>query len=249
MTLVNIFTIINPALCSVYYKNVDLNVFVVVVGVWKMKAKEDIRTVLIDNAIHLIAMGGFEKATTKNLAHYSESMSNFKMNEVYIYRLFGSKEELYQSAFLTLDEEFMQAFRNALTSNPSDFVLNTKKEFYQFFLKVWQFLLNNEERCRCYVRYYYSVYFKNKALENHQQNFNFFVEKFSSLFIEEANVTAIMHSVFTTLLDFAVRVYNGELIDNEENRPHIFNVLYCMLVTYLKHPDVSGIEKLQIRLL
>lgn len=214
-----------------------------------MKAKEEIRAILIDNAIHLIATGGFEMATTKNLAHYSETTINFKMNEVYIYRLFGSKEELYQATFLSLDEELVQAFRNALINDLGNFALHTRKEFYQFFIKAWEFLLKNEERCRCYVRYYYSIYFKDKALESHQQNFNSIVEKFSMLFIEEANVKAIMHSIFTTLLDFAIRVYNGELADDEENRPHIFNVLYCMLVSYLKCPDVSGIEKLQKRFL
>jgi hypothetical protein len=41
-----------------------------------------------------------------------------------------------------------------------------------------------------------------------------------------------MHSVLTTLLDFAIRVYNGDLEDNEINRPHIFNVMYCTMSAY-----------------
>jgi hypothetical protein len=43
-----------------------------------------------------------------------------------------------------------------------------------------------------------------------------------------------MHSVFCALLDFAIRSYNGELLDRKENRIHIFNVLYNMLKCYLK---------------
>ena len=206
-----------------------------------MKNEADIRAILIDNAIHLIAEGGFEKATTKNLAHYGQTPKGVKMNEAYIYRLFGSKEELYQSTFLTLDTELVNAFRNALTTF-NDFTLDTKKKFYEFFLMAWQFILHNEDRCRCYVRYYYSVYFKGKSLEKHQQYFDSIVNAFNSLFIEEADVTSIMHSVFTTLLDFAIRVYNGELTDDELNRPHIFNVLYCMITTYLKHPKSIGVE-------
>ena len=54
------------------------------------------------------------------------------------------------------------------------------------------------------------------------------------MFKEEADVFSILHSVFTALFDFAIRVYNGELEDNEINRPHIFNVLYCMMMTYFK---------------
>ena len=54
------------------------------------------------------------------------------------------------------------------------------------------------------------------------------------IFKEEADVEAILHSVFTALFDFAIRVYNGELEDSDINRPHIFNVLYGMMATYLK---------------
>lgn len=210
-----------------------------------MNKETYIRKILIDNAIHLIAEGGFEKATTKNLAYYSEIPSGIKMNEVYIYRLFGSKEALYESAFLFLDKELTEAFCNALATS-GDFLLETKKNLYKFFLMAWQFILNNEDRCRCYVRYYYSIYFKGKSLENHTQHFNLIVDNFSSLFIEEADVKSIMHSVFTALLDFAIRVYNGEIKDEEYNRIHIFNVLYCMMMTYLKSPDTSGVNALLI---
>ncbi len=210
-----------------------------------MKMEEEIRATLINNAIHLIAEGGFEKATTKNLTHYSDTPNELKMNEVYIYRLFGSKEELYQSAFLNLDQELVEAIRSALISATNGFMLDTKKAFYEFFIIVWQFLLKNEEHCRCYVRYYYSVYFKGKALVQHQQHFNSIVKNFAPLFIEEADVKAIMHSVFTTLLDFAIRVFNGELVDNEENRPHVFNVLYCMVLTYLKKPEIIDVDKIK----
>ena len=82
--------------------------------------------------------------------------------------------------------------------------------------------------------YYYSIYFKGESLETHQKHFTSIVKSFNPLFKEEADVISIMHSVFTALLDFAIRVYNGELEDSDINRPHIFNVLYCMLATYFK---------------
>ena len=210
-----------------------------------MKKEADISAILIDNAIHLIAQGGFEKATTKNLAHYGKAPKDFKMNEVYIYRLFGSKEKLYQSAFLCLDKEFVQIIYKSL-EDIGDITLATKKDFYKMFLNVWQFVLKNEQRCRCYVRYYYSVYFNGKTSEKHKQHFATLLSKFSPLFIEEADVKAIMHSILTTFLDFAIRVHNGALIDNEENRPHVFNVLYCIMITYLKNPDRSAINELLI---
>jgi hypothetical protein len=102
---------------------------------------------------------------------------------------------------------------------------------------AWNFILGDEERCRCYVRYYYSVYFKGSSREAHIRMFSGMISDMTPIFKEEANVSAIMHSVFTTLFDFAIRVYNGDIADDEVNRVHIFNVLFCMLSTYLKEEN------------
>lgn len=204
-----------------------------------MKYEAEIRELLINNTIHLIAEGGFEKATTKELTHYGGSIPNFKMNEVYIYRLFGSKEQLYEAAFQTLEAEIVAAFAQGVDA-VGGFELDTKQKLYDFFLRAWAFVLKNEVRCRCYVRYYYSIYFKANARLVHQRHFGTVINQMAPLFKEEADVSAILHSVFTALLDLAIRVYNGELEDNEVNRPHVFNLLYCMMMTYFKDaPKVS----------
>ena len=153
-----------------------------------------------------------------------------------IYRLFGSKERLYESAFQLLDQELYQVFATG-SRMVGGFESDTREKFWKFFLIVWPFLLGNEDRCRCYVRYYYSVYFKGDSLISHKKQFRGMVEAVAPLFKEEADVASILHSVFTALFDFAIRVYNGELEDNEINRPHIFNVLYCMMMTYFKETE------------
>ena len=199
-----------------------------------MKRESEVKELLIANAIHLIAEGGFEKATTKELTHGGGTQPDFKMNEVYIYRFFGSKENLYESVFLRLDSELFYAFRNGVRAI-GGFEENTKKKLYEFFLKAWNFILGNEERCRCYVRYYYSIYFKGNSIDAHKKLFDEMIAEMTPIFKEEADVEAILHSVFTAMFDFAIRVYNGELEDSDINRPHIFNVLYCMMMTYLKN--------------
>lgn len=70
------------------------------------------------------------------------------------------------------------------------------------------------------------IYFKGTPLET-QKLFDGRVELLSPLFKKEADVHAILHSVFNALFDFDIRVYNGELEDHASNRPHIFKVLYC----------------------
>ena len=204
-----------------------------------MKHEAEIKELLINNAIHLIAEGGFEKATTKELTHSGGAIHGFKMNEVYIYRIFGSKEKLYESVFSCLDNELFNAFRKGVEI-VGGFEELSKEKLYRFFTMAWNFIMGNEERCRCYVRYYYSIYFKGHSLFEHRKLFSAMISEFSSMFKEEADVLSIMHSVFIALFNFAIRVYNGELKNSDANTPHIFNVLYCMVATYLKQPvDVT----------
>jgi AcrR family transcriptional regulator len=201
-----------------------------------MRYEAEIKELLIENAIHLIAEGGFEKATTKELTYCGGQLPNFRMNEVYIYRFFGSKENLYESAFVRLDTELFHAFKRGV-EKVNGYEDDVKEKLGKFFSMAWQFILGDEERCRYYIRYYYSIYFRGNSRKTHKKLFEGIVNEMIPMFKEEADVFSILHSVFTTLFDFAIRVYNGELEDNEINRPHIFNVLYCMMITYFKDSE------------
>ena len=198
-----------------------------------MKGEQEIREILIHNTIRLIAEGGFEKATTRAITFSGQPSPDVKMNEVYIYRLFGSKENLYETAFLHLDKKIVFALHGCIDPF-GGLERDSKKKLYDIFIRAWRFVLENEETFRCYIRYYYSVYFKDNSLASHNKLFEGIVLEFSPLFKQGADVRSIMHSVYTTVLDFAVRVYNGDLEDTEENAQHIFNVLYSMMMTYFK---------------
>lgn len=201
-----------------------------------MKNQSEVKELFISNAIHLIAEGGFEKATTKELTHYSGDLPDLKMNEVYIYRIFGSKENLYEAVFVQLDIELFTGFRRGIKSiGGFDGDIDIKESFRKLFVMAWEYIMKNEERCRCYVRYYYSVYFRGASLASHKMQVAEIVDEMRPIFKNDADVTSILHCVFTTLFDFAIRVYNRELEDNEENRPHIFNVLYRMMAIYFKN--------------
>ncbi len=204
-----------------------------------MKHEEELRQLLIENAICLIAKGGFEMATTRAIVSVRESTLGVRPNEAYIYRIFGSKENLYAAVFHHLDCEVCDAFYKGLAII-GNIDVKPKAKFEAFFLMAWRFLLNNEEHCRAYVRYYYSVYFKGESLESHNKLFWGMISVIKTLFKEEADVLALMHTVFITLLDFAIRVYNGNITDSDDNRKHVFNVLYCMLETYLKEDLLLG---------
>ena len=207
-----------------------------------MKYEAEIREILIQNTIHLVAEGGFEMATTRAIAtEKTEIELPIRMNEVYIYRLFGGKARLYEAAFICLDEELFSAFRRGVES-VGGLETDTKEHLYAFFMKTWNFLLCNEERCRCYVQYYYSVYFKGHSLKVHKKLFDGMTAPFHPLFKDETDTHMILHSMFTTILDFAIRVYNDDMEDNEKNRRFVFNVLYYTIVAYLK-PELVKSEQ------
>ena len=210
-----------------------------------MKYEAEIRELLINNAIHLIADGGFEKATVKALSTCGGDLPGFKMNDVYIYRLFGSKEDLYRAAFARLDSELFHNVRKMLRAANEEVGSSDQKVLIFTFLdNLWDYITHDQERCRCYVRYMYSVYFNDVSREAHNELFSGIIEELSPAFKEEADVTAIIHSAFTSLFDFAIRKFNGDLNDDETNRFHIFNVIYCIMSTYFRAEtdSVGGVE-------
>lgn len=199
---------------------------------YTMNKEQRIRDILISNAVSLVAEGGFEIATTKAITYISRD-TDVKMNEVYIYRFFGSKENLFAAAFHRLDREFLFVLHSAFAH--TDLVADdTEDAFYTAFLEIWDHVINNEAKFRYYIRYYYSAYFVKLSLQEHLRLFDDIIGDFSHVFVADADVRSVMHSVLTILLDFAVRVYNGDLEDNDQNRPHVFRVLRCTLSGYLK---------------
>ena len=202
-----------------------------------MQREQEIREILINNTIHLIAEGGFEKATTHAIAFSGVQPSTFKMNEVYIYRFFGGKEKLYAAAFAKLDTEIHLALCGYTDFRPYP-EQDVKSQLYEAFLKTWGYILTNEAYCRCYARYYYSVYFKDESFQTHNRLFDGIVERFAPLFKEGTDVKFIMHGVFTTMIDYAVWVHNGDFKSTVNTTEHVFNVTYGMMVTFLKDAKI-----------
>ena len=60
-----------------------------------MKNEKIYREVFTNNTLRLVAEGGFEKATTRAIAGERREINNIKLNEAHIYRVFGTKENLY----------------------------------------------------------------------------------------------------------------------------------------------------------
>ncbi|MBE6595461.1 MAG: TetR/AcrR family transcriptional regulator [Ruminococcaceae bacterium] len=198
-----------------------------------MKHEALIREFFIENTIHLIALGGFEMATTRAIVHERAALAEVKLNEAYIYRLFGGKDQLFAAVFEQLDQELTSLVRCSLTAF-REAGIPFRERAEQLFRSVWDFLLSDEGKCRCYVRYYHSVYFTKYSHDAHMRAYGEIAEAVSSAFKPKADVISLLHHTLTVMLDFAVRVYNGDLENSETNAEHIFNVIYAALLPYLK---------------
>ena len=197
-----------------------------------MKNENLYRGILIKNTISLVSEYGFEKATTKAIVGNNGSDSDARINEAYIYRIFESKENLFAEIFSLLDNELISLFRENLYvfDGNGDFREKSKLIFY----RLWQFLLQNEEKCRYYTRFYYSSYLKGNVLELHKKKFEVLADIIRPVFVDGADVWSLFHNVIAALLNFSTLVYNGAIEDTEDNAEHIFNVTYSSIETYIK---------------
>lgn len=194
--------------------------------------QDEFRQKLIAGTIHVIACDGLDKATTKQIG------TETAVNEAYIYRCFAGKEDMFSKTFDYLDNEL-----SAVTMQYVSVMYITDIPFQQrcrfFFTKVWEFLINNSENCLAYVRYYYSPYFKKYSYDSHKSRFQPLVDKFSDAFIVESDVWMILNHILNVMLDFAVKVHNDQMPDNDDYSEHVFRVIYASIKQYFKNTQES----------
>ena len=189
--------------------------------------QEELRRKLIDGTIHVIANDGLDKATTKQIGFKTG------VNEAYIYRCFADKEDMFAKAFDILDEELLDsAMQHIGVMYMREMDYETRCRFY--FSAIWKLLLEDRDECIAYVRYYYSPYFKKHSAVSHRRRFIPLVEKFSEAFRDEADVWMILSHILNVMLDFAVKVHNGEMPEDDDYVEHVFRVVYVSVKQYFR---------------
>lgn len=94
--------------------------------------------------------------------------------------------------------------------------------------------MDNREKCLAYIRYYYSPYFLKYSIKAHKERFKPLVERFSDAFKPEADVWMILNHILNVMLDFAVKVFNDEMPENDDYTEHVFRVIYASVKQYFK---------------
>ena len=194
--------------------------------------QEEMRLALVNSTVKVVANDGLDKTTTKAISTVAD------LNEVYIYRLFEGKEDLLRKSFEMLDKELTDAVYSALPvmyNNEQDFVSNCRI----LFCTVWHFLLGNRDKCVCYMRYFYSPYFTKYSADTHEKRFAPLVAKFKDAFLDEADVWMILNHILNVMLDFAVKVHNGQMSSSDDYSEHVFRVIYASVKQYFRNPKES----------
>lgn len=194
--------------------------------------QDEFRRRLIDGTIHVISRDGLDKASTKQIGLETN------INQVYIYRCFNDKEDMFSKAFDKLDEElFSKAMQHIEIMYLHSMEYEMRCRFY--FSAIWNFLLQDRDKCIAYVRYYYSPYFTRYSAESHKRRFKPLVEKFRGAFQDEADVWMILNHILNVMLDFAIKVHNDQMSKEDDYVEHIFRVIYASVKQYFKTSEES----------
>jgi len=185
------------------------------------------RETLLARTITVIANQGLDKTTTKAI------VTGTGINEAYIYRCFADKEDLLAKTFDSLDNELVRAvlqYLPVMSMTELDYEMRCR----YYFFPVWQFLLGNREKCLAFVQYYYSPHFEKLSANAHQQRYQTLVDKFRVAFKDEADVWMILNHILNVMLDFAVKVHNGRMSEEDNYAEHVFRVIYASIKQYFK---------------
>jgi len=189
--------------------------------------QDSIRQKLIDGTIHIIACDGMDKASAKRIENETG------INVAYIYRCFDDKEDMLAETFKYLDVSLRDFILERLPiMYMTDFSVEERCRL--MFDALWNFLLEDKDEFLCYVRYFYSPYFKKNSSKEHYKTFESVLEKLSPAFKEEADVWMILNHILNVMLDFAVKVFNDEMPENDNYSEHVFRVIYVSVKQYFK---------------
>ena len=192
--------------------------------------QDDIRRNLIDGAIRVIAREGMDKASTKQIGITTS------INEAYIYRCFQNKDDLLAKTFASLDDELVSVVTLHIPiMYAQDVTYKTRCRI--FFDRIWEFMLGNRDKCLAFVRYYYSCYFPKYSLTEHKKRFAPIVNVFKDAFRDEADVWMILNHILNVMLDFAVKVFNKEMHEDDNYSEHVFRVIYQSVKQYFRNEE------------
>lgn len=188
-------------------------------------ASSDMRKAFIDSAIHVVASEGIDRTTTKALA------SSADLNEVYIYRIFGGKENLLRVTFDVLDLQFRDCLLRHIDVM-YDTSLTMKERSWKFFNLVWDFIFSDKEKCLFFIRYYHSRFFDDYSIMDRRKTYQDVMDKFIPAFKKDIDVWLLLNHIFDVLFASAIKILRNEVENDERMAINTFALIYMAVEPY-----------------
>ena len=189
-----------------------------------------IRNALMDGAVRLAAKEGIEKLTTRNIA------AECDLHDAYIYRYFIDKDDLISQAFLREDRELNRRIAEGI-ANADMSSLTLEKSLRIVLMPIWEYLVANEDVCKFYVRYYYSIYFKKFTLKEFKTGNSRFKEAFDKMFPSNMDTEIVLLYAMDTILSMAMKVVCGEINKTSDIEERVFKLIYSIVKTFIETDD------------
>lgn len=187
----------------------------------------EMRQMLIDSTIHVVATEGIHRATTKAISTHSG------INEAYIYRFFADKDDMLKEAFAYLDEEMVSAIMRCLPiMDKVD--IEFKERGRLFFHKLWEHLIGNREKCSFFIKYYYSQHYDSYPTAERTKAYQKVVDGFSPAFKKGTNVWAVLNHILDVIFCNYVKVLRNELPADESSADMIYSFVYRSIEPYFE---------------
>ena len=185
-----------------------------------------IRTALMDATVKIVAEDGLEKLTTRSIA------SECDLHDAYIYRYFIDKDDLLKRTFLREDKLLNDIILERIRNTNLD-ELHFREKLELMWMDTWDLFIDNPDKCKFYVRYYYSTNFQD-AIDEYKEGNKELISTFKTFFKTDLDVEMLYHYNIDTLLHMAMRVAIGELENTETVKREIFELIYSINLIFTK---------------
>ena len=186
----------------------------------------EVRQALIKSAVRVVAAQGIQNATTKALSIDSE------LSEVYIYRYFESKDDLFKQTFDSLDRELMLVMkRSLLRVNCNN--ANIKEVFRTIFHDFWEFALGDRNKCSFFIQYYYSSYYSTHSDTERKTIYQPLLDLISSAFVSGVDAWIELNHMYDIAFPKLLRVIRGTVPDTKETEESV-----CREVTLIQEGKI-----------
>jgi len=194
--------------------------------------QDETKAMLREGAIRTVARDGLEKASTKLISYEAN------VNEAFIFRYYGGKDNLLDETFRALDEELVrEAVRRVNQVRLS--MRSSNERAAEVIGGMWELLMDHKNEVLFFIRYYYSAAFLRIANERHLATTQELVDLVTNFAKSERSARTMVMGIFDGLLNMAMQVQLGNVPDDRRTRDAVSCVFAGMAMNIANSGEIQ----------